>query len=133
MKGKLDEESRSALIRYRLQRAEQTLDEAKVMSDATYYNAAINRLYYACYYAVVAALLSKGLTTTTHAGVKTLFSLHFIASGILPKECGKTFSRLFEMRHSSDYDDFIYCDKEMVDEFTPKARGVVDGIKRLIL
>ena len=39
MKGKLDEESRSALIRYRLQRAEQTLDEAKVMSDATYYNA----------------------------------------------------------------------------------------------
>ena len=133
MKGKLDEESRSALIRYRLQRAEQTLDEAKVMSDATYYNAAINRLYYACYYAVVAALLSKGLITTTHAGVKTLFSLHFIASGILPKECGKTFSRLFEMRHSSDYDDFIYCDKEMVDEFTPKARGVVDGIKRLIL
>ena len=133
MKGKLDEESRSALIRYRLQRAEQTLDEAKVMSDATYYNAAINRLYYACYYAVVAALLSKGLITTTHAGVKTLFSLHFIASGILPKECGKTFSRLFEMRHSSDYDDFIYCDKEMVDEFTPKARGVVDGIKHLIL
>ena len=133
MKGKLDEESRSALIRYRLQRAEQTLDEAKVMSDATYYNAAINRLYYACYYAVVAALLSKGLTTTTHADVKTLFSLHFIASGILPKECGKTFSRLFEMRHSSDYDDFIYCDKEMVDEFTPKARGVVDGIKHLIL
>ena len=46
---------------------------------------------------------------------------------------GKTFSRLFEMRHSSDYDDFIYCDKEMVDEFTPKARGVVDGIKHLIL
>ena len=133
MKGKLDEESRSALIRYRLQRAEQTLDEAKVMSDATYYNAAINRLYYACYYAVVAALLSKGLTTTTHAGVKTLFSLHFIVSGILPKEYGKTFSRLFEMRHSSDYDDFIYCDKEMVDEFTPKAREVVDGIKRLIL
>ena len=37
MKGKLDEESRCALIKYRLQRAEQTLDEAKVMSDASYY------------------------------------------------------------------------------------------------
>ena len=44
MKGKLDEESRSALIKYRLQRAEHTLDEATVMSDASYYNAAINRL-----------------------------------------------------------------------------------------
>ena len=33
MKGKLDEESRSALIRYRLQRAEQTLDEAKTVED----------------------------------------------------------------------------------------------------
>ena len=111
MKGKLDEESRRALIKYRLQRAEQTLDEAKVMSDASYYNAAINRLYY---------------------GVKTMFSLHFIASGILPKDYGKTFSRLFEMRHSSDYDDFIYCDKDMVDEYTPKAQELVDGIRRLI-
>ncbi len=132
MKGKLDEESRNALIKYRLQRAEQTLDEAKVMSDASYYNAAINRLYYACYYAVVAALLSRELSATTHAGVKTMFSLHFIVSGILPKDYGKTFSRLFEMRHSSDYDDFIYCDKDMVDEYTPKAQELVDGIRRLI-
>ena len=133
MKGQLDEESRRALISYRLQRAEDTLDEAKIMSDASHYNAAINRLYYACYYAVIAALLSKALTATTHAGVKTMFSLHFIVSGVLPKHYGKTFSRLFEMRHSSDYDDFILCDKEMVDEYTPKARELVDGIKHLIL
>ena len=133
MKGQLDEESRRALISYRLQRAEDTLDEAKIMSDASHYNAAINRLYYACYYAVIAALLSKALTATTHAGVKTMFSLHFIVSGVLPNHYGKTFSRLFEMRHSSDYDDFILCDKEMVDEYTPKARELVDGIKHMIL
>ena len=49
MKGQLDEESRRALISYRLQRAEDTLDEAKIMSDASHYNSAINRLYYAIY------------------------------------------------------------------------------------
>ena len=54
MKGELDEESRIALIHYRFQRADLTLKEALIMNDAGHYNAAINRLYYACYYAVVA-------------------------------------------------------------------------------
>ena len=132
MKGELDEESRIALIHYRFQRADLTLKEALIMNDAGHYNAAINRLNYACYYAVVAALLSKEITTMTHAGVKTMFNLHFIASGILPREFGKTFSRLFELRHSGDYDDFIYCDKEMVEEYSPKAKKFIETIKATI-
>ena len=68
----------------------------------------------------------------THAGVKTMFNLHFIASGILPREFGKTFSRLFELRHSGDYDDFIYCDKEMVEEYSPKAKKFIETIKATI-
>lgn len=52
--------------------------------------------------------------------------------GLLDIEHGKTFSRLFEIRHSGDYDDFVYCDKEMIDEFTPKAMAFIDEIKNLL-
>ena len=58
--------------------------------------------------------------------------MHFVSKGILSNELGKTFSRLFEIRHSGDYDDFVYCDKEMIDEYTPKAEEFIEAIKKLL-
>ena len=132
MKEILDEQSRKELIVYRLDRANETMLEANLLANEGFYNAAINRLYYACFYAVQALLLKNQITATTHAGVKSMLGLHFVSKGLLPKELGKTFSRLFEIRHSGDYDDFAYCDKEMTDEFTPKANAFINKIKELI-
>lgn len=50
----LDAESRKALVEYRISRAFETLKEAEVLFKESFYNAAVNRLYYACYYAAVA-------------------------------------------------------------------------------
>jgi uncharacterized protein (UPF0332 family) len=61
-----------------------------------------------------------------------MLGLHFVSKGILGKEHGKTFSRLFEIRHSGDYDDFVYCDKEMIEEYTPKAKSFINEITGLI-
>ncbi len=54
MKEILDEESKKALVAYRMQRSRETLQESKVMLREEFYNAAVNRMYYACYYAVMA-------------------------------------------------------------------------------
>jgi len=132
MKEALDEQSRSALVKYRLDRAEETVKEAGILAKEAHYNAAINRLYYACFYATSALLVANGFTVSSHAGVKTVLGLHFVSKGLLPIEHGKTFSRLFEIRHSGDYDDFVYCDKEMVDEYTPKAEAYITAIKSLL-
>ena len=61
-----------------------------------------------------------------------MLGLHFVSKGLLEKEHGKTFSRLFEIRHSGDYDDFVYCDKEMTDEYIPLAEAFIQRIKELI-
>lgn len=132
MKETLDEQSREALIQYRLERADETLKEVEILSNEAHYNAAANRLYYACFYAVTALLVANGHSTQSHAGAKTLLGLHFVSKGLLSNEYGKTFSRLFEIRHSGDYDDFVYCDKEMIDEYLPKAKEFVNAIKALL-
>ena len=132
MKETLDEQSRTDLVRYRIERADETLHEAGLLAKEGYYNAAFNRLYYACFYAALALLVKHGITTSTHAGVKTMLGLHFVSKGLLDKEQGKTFSRLFEIRHSGDYDDFVYCDKEMTDEYTPLAEVFIQRIKELL-
>lgn len=132
MKEILDEESRKALVAYRIQRAYETMKEAEVMIKETFYNAAINRMYYACYYATVALLLKYNIQTQTHNGVKTMLGLHFISKGKLPLKVGKTFTTLFEKRHSGDYDDFVFCDKEMVNELFPQAELFIKSINELL-
>lgn len=61
MKQELSPEHRAALVEYRLERAHNTLEEADYMRNGNYYNAAINRLYYACFYAASALLIAKGI------------------------------------------------------------------------
>ena len=132
MKEVLDEESRNALILYRLQRAHETLKEAQVMMREAFYNAAVNRLYYACYYAVSALLLRHHIEASTHNGVKTQLSIHFVRTGKLSLEHNTTFGLLFDKRHSSDYDDFAYCDAPLVDMLRPRAGDFIDAIERLL-
>ena len=44
-----DDESKQALIAYRVTRADETIQEAELMYNEGLYHGAINRLYYACY------------------------------------------------------------------------------------
>ena len=64
-----------------------------------------NRLYYAAYNAVSALLISNGDTAQTHSGVRHIFGLKFIKTGILPPETGRLYHRLFSLRQTGDYDD----------------------------
>ena len=76
MKEQLNLENREALAAYRYQRAQETLAEVPFLKQQGYYNTAVNRLYYACYYAAIALLIKHGLTPGTHAGVKQLLDVY---------------------------------------------------------
>lgn len=132
MKETLPEENRNDLIQYRLSRATETLKEAELLLNSGFYNATINRLYYACYYATIALFLKHNLVTHTHSGAKTMLGLQFIKTGIFPIEIGKTFSTLFEKRQTGDYDDFFFCDKEMVDELYAETNKYIQTLSEYI-
>lgn len=61
-----------------------------------------------------------------------MLGLHFISTGKLPLKVGKTFGTLFEKRHSGDYDDFAYCDQELVDDLYPQAEIFIDAVAGLV-
>jgi uncharacterized protein (UPF0332 family) len=52
----IDEENRSIIVNYRLQRSKETLLETKKNVEMGFWHTGANRLYYACYYAVTALL-----------------------------------------------------------------------------
>jgi uncharacterized protein (UPF0332 family) len=61
-------------IHYRLERAQESLDDARLLADADRWNACVNRLYYSCFYAVSALLVRDGLSSSRHTGVRSLLS-----------------------------------------------------------
>lgn len=131
MKQQMDEESIEALVSYRLQRAKETLHEADILIKDSCYNAAVNRLYYACYYAVIALLVKHHITAQTHDGVKQMFGLHFIVTDKIDRKYSRFYSQLFNARMSGDYDDFLFYDKEMLSELRPRVEefiALIDSI-----
>lgn len=77
------------LVKYRLSRAWDTFDDAKILSSNGKWNSTINRLYYAAYYAVTALLIQNDIKTTTHNGTKLSFSEHFIKTNFCRKNMEK--------------------------------------------
>ncbi|MCJ7546375.1 MAG: HEPN domain-containing protein [Deltaproteobacteria bacterium] len=53
------------LVAYRLGRAHESLEEARILLEQGHVNTFVNRLYYACFYAISALLLTKGLFLLT--------------------------------------------------------------------
>ncbi len=128
----MNPKERNDLIEHRISRAKSSIKEVELLVENELFNAAISRLYYACYYAVIALLISKEIKAQTHAGVRQMFGLHFIKTGLLDKSHGNLFSEVFDMRLTGDYDDFIECSKEEVIELLWPAKIMISDIEILI-
>ena len=129
MREVIDDASRDEIVYYRVERSEETLAEADCLAENGHFSGAVNRLYYACYYIVTALLLAHEIQASTHAGVRSMFALKFIKPGKIDMSHGKFFNEIFELRHSNDYDDFIFCDKETYMNFRPRAQALISAIR----
>ena len=125
-------ENHKDYIKYRFHRAEESLDEALILAENDRWNAVVNRLYYSCFYAVIALLLKNGIQTQTHDGARTQFGNHFIRTGKIDKNYGKLYSKLFDYRQKGDYGDLFDYDKKTVSPLIERAREFIEEIKKHI-
>jgi uncharacterized protein (UPF0332 family) len=124
---------RKEIVKYRLSRAHETLNEVDILIENKLWNTAVNRLYYACYYAVNALLINKKIQAQTHAGVRQMFGLHFVKTGRIDKEFGKFYSIIFDKRLTGDYDDFVDHKEEDVLFLKSKAEKFIQETDKLIV
>ena len=128
----MNEEHYQALIGYRLAQAKEALQDAELLLDAGRYRATANRLYYACFYAAVATLLTKRLEYAKHAAVIAFFDKEFIRSGQLPREYSRTLHRAFNERQQDDYMPFVELDADELRQLFADVRTLVQGICRYV-
>ena len=118
-------EETKTLVAYRLERAEESLEEAKILLERGYGNTFVNRLYYACFYAVSALLLTRGLSSAKHSGIRSLFHQKIVKSGLVDLESGQLYDRLFDNRQKGDYADLVRFDPDEVGDWYDESRRFV--------
>ena len=124
--------TKNDLINYRIARAKDTYDDALILSEREKWNSAINRLYYAAYYALMAVLLDSDLKPTTHNGAKSNFSEYFIKTGKIDSKYGKMYSQLFTWRQKGDYDDLFDFSKDKVMPYFEPVNDFISLIESMI-
>lgn len=125
-------ESIDSLIKYRFSRAQETLEEARMLSQGQHWNACVNRLYYACFYAVSALLAKHNLFSSKHSGVRSFFNANFVKTEKIPKEIAQIYNDLFERRQEGDYEDFFVFEESDVTHWINDAELFVATITKFV-
>jgi len=120
------------LLDYRIEQAREALQDAELLLNAGRYRATANRLYYACFYAAVAALLTRRLQYSKHSAVIAFFDKEFIGAGQLPKEYSRTLHRAFNERQQDDYMPFVKLDGDEIRQLLTDVQALVQGIGQYI-
>ncbi|MBO5028202.1 MAG: HEPN domain-containing protein [Muribaculaceae bacterium] len=128
----LNPANRDEIIRYRLDKADDTMAQVSEIVKLGYWSLVANRLYYASYYASCALLINLGIETFTHKGVINKIGQSFVLPGILPVSDAKLLSKLFSMRQSGDYDDLFDWEEEDVLPLIPQVEDFIVRVKKLI-
>jgi uncharacterized protein (UPF0332 family) len=102
------------------------------MQRERHWNACVNRLYYACFYAVTALLATEEMSSGKHSGVKSLFNRYWISTNKISKEHGRLYNYLFESRQEGDYIDFVSLDRDTVEPWIPQVIDFINTITKLI-
>jgi len=68
----------------------------------------------------------------SHDGVRQMFGLHYVKTGLISKEHAKYFTDLFDRRQTGDYDDFVTYKKETVEELYKPANDFIKTIVEII-
>ncbi len=113
------------LVAYRLGQARETLEAGRALLDAKHYRDAINRAYYAMFYAALGLLASKGLGSSKHTGVVSLFGQHFVSTGSFPVQEAAYLREGFSLRQQCDYREFVEPEPGQTEEILAHAEDFV--------
>lgn len=119
----------AALLRYRMQQANETLHEAEILFNQSAYRGTVNRAYYAMFYSVLALLATKKLGTSKHSGVISLFDREFVKTGLFPRDLSRSLRLAFDRRQTHDYGELIEIGEQIAQESLNDAKAFVSTVE----
>lgn len=125
----LSAEEKIALSDIRAEKSNDMLSDASDTLKSGLFKTSVNRSYYAALHSSRALLILKGIDPVQHDGVKTMLSLHFIKTKLLPENIIKDFKNLLSLRTDVDYGDFESIDKKEAAGALKKTKSFLKMIE----
>ena len=97
-----------------------------------FFGSAINRAYYAIFYAANALLATRGHARSKHSGVVAAFREHFVKPGLIEVEYSDIYGRVMDNRRVSDYEIEIPADAEAAEKDLSDAQRFVERVEQLL-
>ena len=119
-------------ITYRMDKADEVYDAAVLLYNAGQWNSAVNRLYYACFYAASALLMKRGIGAKSHGGVIAKFSECAVRTGEVTADECRVYSKLLNWRTKGDYSDMFDFVQADLDDVMKPTRLFIDKVKTLL-
>ncbi len=127
-----EDEAKKTIIALWLERADEAVESAEMELKAGHTIFALNRIYYACFYAITALLHKDGKTFSKHSAVRAEFNRQYIKTGVVEKKWNKFYADLFEDRQEGDYQPLVSFDAEDIASRLEDAREFIRIIRDLI-
>jgi uncharacterized protein (UPF0332 family) len=125
-------ENKKALVAYRLEQADESLEAAGILLDKGLIRPSVNRAYYAMFYAVLALLAPDKRETSRHSGAIALFDRDFVKQGIFKKDFSRWLHDAFDLRQRSDYAAEYRVSGEEAEKTLKNAESFVDEVKKVL-
>ena len=122
----------NTLAEFRLTKANESFQLAKLAIENDFWSSAASELYYTCFYCLTALFAKNGIRTHTHSGVKSTFASSFIKEGKVDGKWGKFFAVLFDKRQKGDYGDFVILTREEIEPLVKEVEEFQQVILKLI-
>ena len=126
-------ENIQALVTYRLEQADESLEAARALLVKKLIRPTINRAYYAMFYAVLALLAQGKKETSKHSGAIALFDRDFVKQGVFKKDYSRWLHDAFDLRQRSDYAPEYHASAEDAEITLNNAETFVDAVKKVLL
>jgi uncharacterized protein (UPF0332 family) len=126
------EEAKRDSVHHWWKMAEEALQSARMEYEADLLHGAINRAYYAVFYAATALFVDRGLSFRKHAGVRAAVHRELIKKSVLSVELGVLYDRLFEDRQHGDYMVLTEFEPDDVKEKIERAAAFLQAVRALL-
>ena len=128
----IDDKDRQQLIQYRIDQAKDTETDVALLISHDRLRAAINRIYYGMFYALMALGLKYEFETSKHLQLLGWFNKNFIHEGLIDTRYGRIINKAYNRRTKGDYDSYIEFDAETVKEMFEEMKDFIITIETFI-
>ncbi len=123
---------RDQLLAY-LSHSRRALESAPLSLEHGFYDTAVNRAYYAMFYATSGLLLTKNITRSKHSGTISAFREHSVKTGLIEVEYSDLYGDVMDARVDSDYDVSFESDLTTAQERIEDAHRFLHRVAKYLL